>query len=163
MPFILLYVIFEALAFWGVSSLIGVGWALLGLFVLMALGAVAATAALRSELQRASAGKATVGQFAGGTALVAAGWALSVIPGYLSSLLGALLVFRPTRELIRSSLARSWQKRLEDFGVKVYGSSPMSRNVPSYGTFADDSMVIEEEEIEKWSRDARPEDFEDGR
>ena len=94
-----------------------------------------------------------MGQFAGGTALVAAGWGLSVIPGYVSSLVGALLVFRPTRELVRSSLARSWQKKIEDFGVKFYSSTPMSGYSPTYGSF------IDHDEIEQWSKEARPEDF----
>ena len=153
MPYFAIYVLIEALAFWGVSKLVGVGWALAGLFILMAFGAVAASMALRSELQRASMGTSTMGQFAGGTALVAAGWGLSVIPGYVSSLCGALLVFRPTRELIRSLLARSWQKKIEDFGVKFYSSSPMSGYSPTYGSF------IDHDEIEQWSQDARPEDF----
>lgn len=153
MPFFLTYVLIEALAFWGVSKLVGVGWALAGLFILMAIGAVSASVALRAELQRASTGASTMGQFAGGTALVAAGWGLSVIPGYVSSLVGALLVFRPTRELVRSSLARSWQKKIEDFGVKFYSSTPMSGYSPTYGSF------IDHDEIEQWSKEARPEDF----
>ncbi|MCZ9292995.1 FxsA family protein [Corynebacterium meitnerae] len=153
MPFFVTYVLIEALAFWGVSKLVGVGWALAGLFILMAIGAVSASVALRAELQRASTGASTMGQFAGGTALVAAGWGLSVIPGYVSSLVGALLVFRPTRELVRSSLARSWQKKIEDFGVKFYSSTPMSGYSPTYGSF------IDHDEIEQWSKEARPEDF----
>ena len=153
MPFFVTYVLIEALAFWGVSNLVGVGWALAGLFILMAIGAVSASVALRAELQRASTGASTMGQFAGGTALVAAGWGLSVIPGYVSSLVGALLVFRPTRELVRSSLARSWQKKIEDFGVKFYSSTPMSGYSPTYGSF------IDHDEIEQWSKEARPEDF----
>ena len=153
MPFFVTYVLIEALAFWGVSKLVGVGWALAGLFILMAIGAVSASVALRAELQRASTGASTMGQFAGGTALVAAGWGLSVIPGYVSSLVGALLVFRPTRELVRSSLARSWQKKIEDFGVKFYSSTPMSGYSPTYGSF------IDQDEIEQWSKEARPEDF----
>lgn len=153
MPFFVTYVLIEALAFWGVSKLVGVGWALAGLFILMAIGAVSASVALRAELKRASTGASTMGQFAGGTALVAAGWGLSVIPGYVSSLVGALLVFRPTRELVRSSLARSWQKKIEDFGVKFYSSTPMSGYSPTYGSF------IDHDEIEQWSKEARPEDF----
>ncbi len=153
MPFFVTYVLIEALAFWGVSKLVGVGWALAGLFIFMAIGAVSASVALRAELQRASTGASTMGQFAGGTALVAAGWGLSVIPGYVSSLVGALLVFRPTRELVRSSLARSWQKKIEDFGVKFYSSTPMSGYSPTYGSF------IDHDEIEQWSKEARPEDF----
>lgn len=166
MPF-LAYFLIEALAFWGVSRLVGVGWALVGIFALMLIGALAASPALRSELQRASSGNGTVGQFAGGTALVAAGWALAIIPGYVSSLTGLMLLLRPTRELVRKSMANSLQKRVEEFGVHVYDASPMKRRSTSYGTFGDGSTVIDaepdpsDEDIATWSRDARPEDFGD--
>lgn len=162
---ILVYFLIEALAFWGVSRLVGVGWALVGIFALMLIGALAASPALRSELERASSGNGTVGQFAGGTALVAAGWGLAIIPGYVTSLTGLILLLRPTRELVRKSMANSLRKRVEDFGVQVYDASPMKRRSTSYGTFGDGSAVIDAEpdpsdkDIENWSRDARPEDF----
>ena len=95
---LLAYFLIEALAFWGVSQLIGVGWALVGIFALMLIGGLTASSALRSELERASAGSGTVGQFAGGTALVAAGWALAILPGYVTSITGLLLLIRPVRE-----------------------------------------------------------------
>lgn len=164
---ILVYFLIEALAFWGVSRLVGVGWALVGIFALMLIGALTASPALRSELERASSGNGTVGQFAGGTALVAAGWALAIIPGYVTSLTGLILLLRPTRELVRKSMANSLRKRVEDFGVQVYDASPMKRRSTSYGTFGDGSTVIDaepdpsDEDIENWSRDARPEDFGD--
>lgn len=168
----LAYFLIEALAFWGVSQLIGVGWALLGIFILMVVGALAASPALRSELERASSGAGSVGQFAGGTALVAAGWALAIIPGYVSSVIGLLLLVRPTRELVRKSMANSLRKRVEDFGVQVYDVSPMKRRSASYGSFAPGDVIDAEpdtapapsdEEIENWSRNARPEDFGDDR
>lgn len=166
---ILAYFLIEALAFWGVSQLIGVGWAFFGIFALMLLGALAASPALRSELERAQAGKGSVGQFAGGTALVAAGWALAILPGYVSSFTGLLLLVRPTRELARKSMAKSLQKRIEDFGVQVYDASPMKRRSTSYGTFGDGGDVIDaepdpsDEDIENWSQNARPEDFGDSK
>ena len=119
---IIAYFLIEALAFWGVSQLVGVGWALFGVFALMLVGALAASPALRSELARAQAGNGSVGQFAGGTALVAAGWALAILPGYVTSVIGLLLLLRPTRELVRRSLAKSLQKRIEDFGCLLYTS-----------------------------------------
>lgn len=181
--YVLLYLVLEALAFWGVSQLIGVGWALLGVFVLMAVGAVGVSGALRAEMARASHGNATIGQFAGGTALALAGGALTVIPGYLTSAVGVLLLFRPTRELVRSMMASSLQKRVEDFGVRVYDISSAGRAGTSYGTFGDGNGrngstayndgtgypgdIIDdasgddafERDIEQWSKNARPEDF----
>lgn len=166
---IIAYFLIEALAFWGVSQLIGVGWALFGIFALMLVGALAASPALRSELARAQTGNGSVGQFAGGTALVAAGWALAILPGYVTSVIGLLLLLRPTRELVRRSLAKSLQKRIEDFGVQVYDASPMKRRSTSYGTFGDGEGVIDaepdpsDEDIENWSQNARPEDFGDSK
>ena len=181
--YVLLYLVLEALAFWGVSQLIGVGWALLGVFVLMVVGAVGVSGALRAEMARASHGNATIGQFAGGTALALAGGALTVIPGYLTSAVGVLLLFRPTRELVRSMMASSLQKRVEDFGVRVYDISSAGRPGASYGTFGDGNGrtgstsyndgtgypgdIIDdagsddafERDIEQWSKNARPEDF----
>lgn len=160
--YFLIYLILEALAFWGVSQLIGVGWALAGIFILMIVGAVGASGAMRAEVARASHGRASIGQFAGGTALAMAGGALTVLPGYITSAVGVLLLFRPTRDLIRQSMAVSLRKRVETFGAQVYDVSNMQRHATSYGTFGDGSAseeVIDSEEIEKWSRDARPEDF----
>lgn len=184
------YFLLEALAFWGVSHLIGVGWALAGIFILMVVGGIAASAALRTELQRASAGRATVGQLAGGTALVMVGWVMAIVPGYLTSIGGALLLFRPTRELMRKSMAASLQKRVEDFGIQVYDASSMGRQHATYGSFGDATQagapgdVIDasdfddrtdtagtseierdqlEAEFERWSKNARPEDFGDNR
>lgn len=164
--YVLLYLLLEALAFWGVSQLVGVGWALFGVFALMIIGAFAASGALRRELHRASAGRTTIGQFAGGTALVAAGWALAVVPGYLTSVIGAVLLFGPTRELVRTSMAASLNKRVEQFGAQVYDAAGMRRRATSYGSFGSGTgstdvtgQVIDESEIEQWSRDAKPEDF----
>ena len=164
---LLAYFLIEALAFWGVSQLIGVGWALVGIFALMLIGGLTASSALRSELERASAGSGTVGQFAGGTALVAAGWALAILPGYVTSITGLLLLIRPVRELVRKSMANSLRKRIEDFGVQVYDASPLKRRSTSYGSFGDSNTVIDvepdpsDEDIESWSQHARPEDFGD--
>lgn len=164
-----LYLLLEALAFWGVSQLIGVGWALAGIFILMVVGAVGASGAMRAEMLRASHGQASIGQFAGGTALAMAGGALTVMPGYVTSAIGVLLLFRPTRELIRSSMAASLRKRIETFGVQVYDASAMGRRATSYGTFGPGDVIDAEPEpakgeeldaeIEQWSRNARPEDF----
>ena len=66
-------------------------------------------------------------------------------------------------------MAKSLQKRIEDFGVQVYDASPMKRRSTSYGTFGDGGDVIDaepdpsDEDIENWSQNARPEDFGDSK
>ena len=66
-------------------------------------------------------------------------------------------------------MAKSLQKRVEDFGVQVYDVSPMKRHGASYGTLGDGEGVIDaepdpsDEDIENWSQNARPEDFGDSK
>lgn len=158
------YFLAEALAFFAVSKLIGVGWALFWIFGLMAIGAVCAGISLRGALARAAQGRSSVEQFAGDSALLLTGWVLSLIPGYVTSVLGLLLIFGPTRALVRRSLTAKLQQRVEDFGLRVYNASPMSRYTTSYGRFAPQATgeptpgrepehpVIDADELERWYR-----------
>lgn len=158
--YILTYFLVEALAFFLVAKAIGVGWALLAIFALMALGGALATLALRSELAKAARGRTSMGKLAGDSALLMVGWAFCIIPGFMSSLLGLLLIFTPTRTLFRNHLSRSLRQRIESFGIKMYESTPMSRNTTTYGSFSqptpqqgfseDEHPVIDTDEIEDW-------------
>lgn len=165
MPVALLaYFVAEALAFFAVSKLIGVGWALFWIFGLMAIGALCAAVSLRSAFARAARGRSSVEKLAGDSALLILGWVLSIIPGYVSSALGLLLIFGPTRAVVRRSLTTKLQQRVEDFGVRVYNTSPVSRYTTSYGRFAPqatdepsapratDHPVIDADELERWFR-----------
>lgn len=73
--YILTYFLVEALAFFLVAKAIGVGWALLAIFALMALGGALATVALRSELAKAARGRTSMGKLVGDSALLMVGWA----------------------------------------------------------------------------------------
>lgn len=158
--YILTYFLVEALAFFLVAKAIGVGWALLAIFALMILGGALATLTLRGELAKAARGRTSMGKLAGDSALLMVGWAFCIIPGFMSSLLGLLLIFTPTRSLFRNHLSRSLRQRIESFGIKMYESAPMSRNMTTYGSFSqptpeqgfseDEHPVIDTDEIEDW-------------
>ncbi|OIR45734.1 FxsA family protein [Corynebacterium sp. NML130628] len=158
--YILTYFLVEALAFFLVAKAIGVGWALLAIFALMILGGALATLTLRGELAKAARGRTSMGKLAGDSALLMVGWAFCIIPGFMSSLLGLLLIFTPTRSLFRNHLSRSLRQRIESFGIKMYESTPMSRNMTTYGSFSqptpeqgfseDEHPVIDTDEIEDW-------------
>ena len=124
--YILTYFLVEALAFFLVAKSIGVGWALLAIFALMVLGGALATLTLRGELAKAARGKTSVGKLAGDSALLMVGWAFCIIPGFVSSILGFFLVFSPTRSILRNHLSRSLRQRVENVGIRMYESTPMS-------------------------------------
>ena len=121
------YFVIEVLAFIVVARLIGLGWAFLAVFALSVLGGVGANIALRNSLTRAAGGRNSLGRFAGDSAILAAGWILCILPGFVSSLVGLALIFPPTRALVRRSLTAKATKAVEDFSMRVYAASPVSR------------------------------------
>lgn len=133
--FIFAYFLIEALAFFGVAKLIGVGWALLAIFALMFLGGALASLALRGTLVNAAEGRSSLGRVAGDSALLMTGWLLCIIPGFVSSLLGFLLIFGPTRGFLRRFIRARTIRSMENFGVRVYNTSPLSQFQTSYGNF----------------------------
>lgn len=136
MPVVLIaYFFIEAFAFYGVAKLIGVGWALFWIFALMVLGAAFASMSLRGTLLSAAEGRTTVEKLAGDSALLMVGWVLSIIPGFATSFAGLMLIFGPTRGLIRNSLTAKVQRDVENFSARVYNASPMARYTTSYGSF----------------------------
>lgn len=155
------YFIIEALAFWGVSQLIGVGWALVALFVCFFGGLVLAA----FEMQRI--GKVALrsqhvhpGRLAGDYGLLAAGAILVALPGFVTTALGLLLILSPTRALVRGMLAKKIRTKVEELGMKGFEQANRYRQQASYGSFADPNKpVIDEDEIEDWSRNIKPEDF----
>ncbi|WJY97560.1 FxsA family protein [Corynebacterium fournieri] len=170
---LLAYFLVEALAFFLVAKAIGVGWALLAIFVLMIAGGAAASLSLRGALLDAADGRSSVGKLAGDSALLIGGWTLSVIPGFVTSLIGLPLVFGPTRNLIRKAMTRRARAAVENLGVRVYEATPMGQFQTSYGSFtqpggpqqseaqqseAQQRPVIDAEELEKWYRMDGPED-----
>ncbi|QPK84179.1 FxsA family protein [Corynebacterium qintianiae] len=156
------YFLVEVLAFLGVAKLIGIGWAFVAVFALMVLGGIAANVALRNSLRKAAEGRSSLGTLAGDSAILVTGWVLTIIPGFASSLIGLLMVFGPTRAILRRGLTARARRAVEDFGVRAYSASPMSQFHTTYGTFtrpagstspqAENPSYIDADELEKLFR-----------
>ena len=179
MPFLLAvvpYLLIEAVTFWAVATWIGVGWALLTVFILMAVGIVAAGVEMQRVGRSAAARRITPGRMAGDYGLLTVGAILAGLPGIASSVLGLLLIFPPSRAIARKVLAKKLVKSVEDFGVRSFEATNAYRTGASYGTFGDPAgspsgggsdssgsrgTIIDEDEIDEWTRTLRPEDFRD--
>ena len=63
-------------------------------------------------------------------ALILAGGSLFIVPGFISDLLGLLLLFAPTRSLARTVVARNLQGRLvrRATGLRGAGAAPGARS-----------------------------------
>jgi UPF0716 protein FxsA len=162
----------EALTFWAVASWLGLGWALFAVFALMGLGMVSTGVEMQRVGRLAAAKRISPGRLAGDYGLLTAGAILAATPGIASSVVGLLLIFPPTRALVRRVLAAKLVKSIEDLGVRSFEATNANRAATSYGSFfdpqgpppaaqADQSTgeVIDESEIAEWTRDIRPEDF----
>ncbi|MDN6430456.1 FxsA family protein [Corynebacterium flavescens] len=188
MPFLVffVYIILETLAFWAVSRWIGLGWALLALFVCMFFGmSIAGFEVRRLMSHQVVKGEDGVyymdssqaGKTAGNVGLTLLGGFLLSMPGFVSTGLGILLILPPTRAFIRTIAAASLYRKIENVGARMYEASPMHNNHASYGSFGtppsaaagsshpsmggigSGTEVIEEEEIHRWSEQVSPEDF----
>ncbi|MFE3289255.1 FxsA family protein [Rhodococcus sp. NPDC059234] len=100
----LLYVVVEVAAVIVVGNAIGVGWTIL-LFVLgWAVGAWLVRSQFRrvfEQFRQAGSGNRSAGGAVADGALVAAGTALLIVPGLVTSALGLLLLIPPTRRVLR--------------------------------------------------------------
>lgn len=163
--------IIEALVFWAVASWLGLGWALFLMFALMAVGLLAAPFEMRRVGALAARQKVSAGRVAGDYGLLTAGAILAGSPGIASSIVGLLLILPPTRALVRGMLAKKLLRSIEDLGVRTFEATSSGRPGTSYGSFTDPfaprqpqqpeqpAEVIDESEIEQWTKNIRPEDF----
>lgn len=114
MPFVLLYLVVEIVALVALGSVIGLGWTL----VVLLAGSVLGLLLARREGVRAAQAIATAvtdrklahTELTDGL-LVAAGGVLLFVPGLVTDLAGLLLLFRPTRTLVRRRLVRAAEER----------------------------------------------------
>ncbi|WP_020669206.1 FxsA family protein [Amycolatopsis nigrescens] len=108
---ILLYVVAEVAAVWAVSSAIGflgtIGLLLAGAFLGSWLARREGARAARAFMQTAQAGRPAHAEITDGM-LIALGGVLIMIPGFVSDVLGLLLLL-PTRGVFR----RAWLRRIE--------------------------------------------------
>ncbi|MDK6260055.1 FxsA family protein [Corynebacterium frankenforstense] len=158
MPYLIVipYLVIEGLAFWAVASWLGGGWALLLLFAFFFLGLGLAGLEMRTIATRAAGNRERPGKAAGGIGLTAAGAVLVAAPGFVTTFLGLLLIFGPTRELIRRGLARRLRTFLEDMGARTFEATAHFGPRTSYGSF-NDHEVIDEDEIAQFRQE--PDDF----
>lgn len=114
MPFVLLYVLVEIVALVAVASWIGIGATLLllvagslvGLWLARREGVRAAQAvAAAVQARRVAHSEVTDGM------LVAVGGLLLFLPGLVTDVAGLLLVFPPTRSIVRRRLVRAAEER----------------------------------------------------
>lgn len=173
------YFFVEILAFIAVVMWLGIGWAI-GLLFLAFFGGLILAAFEMQRISRAAtiaqkSGQGSPGAIAGNFGLTAAGAILVVMPGFVTSIIGLLLMIPPTRMLIRKTLAKRMRTAIENLGVKGFEAANGYRVQASYGEFgsfggfagpgdtsdkrADEPIVIDEEEIQEWTSDLRPEDF----
>ena len=163
----------EVLVLWGFASWLGLGWALFLMFALMGVGLLAAPFEMRRVGALAAQQKVSAGRLAGDYGLLTAGGILAGSPGIASSVVGLLLIFPPTRAVVRGILAKKLLKSIEDLGVRSFEATQAGRQGTSYGSFTDPfaprtgqpdpsagpAEVIDESEIEQWTKNIRPEDF----
>ncbi|MGW4521178.1 FxsA family protein [Amycolatopsis sp. NPDC004378] len=113
----LLYVIAEIAAIWAVGSAVGVlgtlGLLLAGAFLGSWLARREGGKAMRAFMSAARAGQPTEKELTDGM-LVALGGVLILVPGFVSDVLGLLLMLSPSRALVR----RWWLRRMEKRAVR---------------------------------------------
>lgn len=121
----LLYVVAEVAAVWAVGSAIGVlgtlGLLLAGAFLGSWLARREGGKAARAFMATARAGKSAHNEVTDGM-LIGLGGLLIMLPGFVSDVVGLLLILPPTRGVVR----RSWLKRIE--ARAPYGRSPFQQN-----------------------------------
>lgn len=163
----LVYVLLEGLTFWGIASLVGAGWALVGLGILFILGIILSMVEMRSITSRALAGQENAGAVLGDNGLIMVGSTLLALPGYLSTVAGLLLFFGPTRSVARRMIARKLQERMDNMAYQVFtqpgfspfGAAGQRQKDTRFGSFGsdqnvvNDDSVIDSEDIKKWEEE----------
>lgn len=113
----LLYVFAEIAAIWAVGSAVGVlgtlGLLLAGAFVGSWLARREGAKAMRAFVESARAGRPSEKELTDGM-LVGLGGVLILVPGFVSDVLGLLLILPPSRAVAR----RLWLKRMEKRAVR---------------------------------------------
>ena len=171
------YILLEAAAFWAVVTVFGIGWAFAGLGLLFIIGMILAFLEMRSVTARAQAGQEKAGALIGDNGLIMLGSLLLALPGFVSTVVGLLLIFGPTRLLIRHSIARRLQERIDEFAYQVYsqahsmqgnmqgdflgfpgggsngGQAASGSRFGGFGGSKTSESVIDGADIEKWERE----------
>jgi UPF0716 protein FxsA len=127
--------IVEVLAFVAVGRAIGWPWALALLIGISLLGTRLLRFQRRAAIERLSLAvsehRASAREAIDG-ALGFLGGVLLVVPGFVTDMLGALLLFGPTRSLTRRWLARRYGARVMRFAAAAERFGPGARNAPLF-------------------------------
>lgn len=132
--------IVELYLFVQVSSAIGFGWALFWIVAVSVIGAALVKregmGALRRANDKVAQGQVPTDELINGILIVAAG-ALMLTPGFLTDVIGVLLLLPPTRAILRVSLRSRFAagpivvggfRRVADIrGGDVFGRDPFGR------------------------------------
>jgi len=99
-----LYVLVELAAVIALAYTIGFGWTVLLLLGTFAVGLAVAGSQATRQLQKLRSGLATPQGAATDGVLIALGSVLTVVPGFVTSVLGLLLLLPPTRVVARPAV-----------------------------------------------------------
>ena len=151
------YVLVETLVFYAVAKWLGVGTALLlllGVFFGGFLVALWQMSRLGRLAQRRGLSPRDSSRLLGDMGLVAAGTVGVALPGFVSSVVGLVLIVPVTRAVVRRVVAKQ-------LGARSFARVYQSRPRTSYGSFGGQSapIVVDESEIVEWSKSVKPEDF----
>jgi len=143
---ILLYLVVEVAAIWAVASLVGALWTI----VLLIGGAVAGSwlarreggKAIRALLDAARSGRSGHQEITDGM-LVTLGGLLIFLPGFVTDVLGLLVLLPPTRTVLR----KAWLRRMARTG-----------RVRSHRTVVIDGEVVESTEAPRSDKPTGPDD-----
>lgn len=126
------YAVLEIAAFVAMVMTLGFGWAVLISLAVVVLGFVVLRwqgAKVFDELRRASRNEVDVRAPLADTALVAVSTILLVVPGVVSTVAGTLLLFPPTRRVMRPAVAAVGARRVATamdragmYATGVYGA-----------------------------------------
>ena len=153
------YVLVETLVFYAVAKWLGVGTALLlllGVFFGGFLVALWQMSRLGRLAQRRGLSARDSSRVLGDMGLVGV-----ALPGFVSSVVGLVLIVPVTRAVVRRVVAKRLQERISVVGARSFERVYQSRPRTSYGSFGGQSapIVVDESEIVEWSKSVKPEDF----
>jgi UPF0716 protein FxsA len=140
---LILWPVAELLVAIGVAQLIGVLATVVLLLITMPLGFWLARRQGRSAWRRLSAAIAAgrpPGREVADGALVVAGGALLIVPGFITDALGLVLLLAPTRALARRGLIRNFRSRVV-VGASRFGSGSHPYDVDSTATDIDSAQL----------------------
>ena len=150
------YVLVETLVFYAIATWLGVGTALLlllGVFFGGFLVALWQMSRLGRLAQRRGLSPRDSSRLLGEVGVA--------LPGFVSSVVGLVLIVPVTRAVVRRVVAKQLQERISVAGARSFARVYQSRPRTSYGSFGGQSapIVVDESEIVEWSKSVKPEDF----